>query len=146
MNVIELTAEEFTAERFKPLFEEIFREAGRPFDASYFFPTWQQAMRLGLANVWAVDYSAALGAYFVRDMFSGLIRASVPFWFASFEVRHTGAAGKVMRAFQERAKAAGAVDIQAAAHEKLHPGRRARGHEQHGFLKSETIYVKALEV
>lgn len=142
----ELTADQFTAERFKPLFEEIFREAGRPFDASCFFPTWRQSMRLGLARVWAVDYCAALGAYFVRDPFSGLLRASVSYWFASGEVRHTGVAGKLFAEFEDAAKAAGAVDIQAAAHEKLQPGLRARGHELHGFLKSETIYVKALEV
>lgn len=144
MNAIELKAEEFTAERFKPLFDEIFLEAKRPFDADYFFPTWQSAMGLGLARVWAVDYSAALGAYIVRDIFSGLGRASVPFWFAMREVRHTGAAGKVMRAFLDGAKEVGAIDASVAAHQNLNPSRRAYFHEQHGFVKSETIYTKTL--
>lgn len=144
MNAIELTAEEFTAERFKPLFEEIFLEGNRPFNSDHFFPTWQQAMGLGLAKVWAVDYSAVLGGFFILDIFSGLLRASVPFWFASREVRHTGAAGKLMRVFQDHARALSAVDVQAAAHQNWNPSRRAYGHEQHGFVKTETIYTKTL--
>jgi hypothetical protein len=143
-DAIELTADEFTAERFKPLFEEIFQEGDLPFDATYFFPSWQCAMRAGLARVWTVDHSSALGAYFVRDMFSGLVRATVPFWFAMREVRNTGAAGKVMRAFEAAARAAGAVDIQTAAHDKFYPSRRAYSHRQHGYQQTETIYTKTL--
>lgn len=140
----ELNSDQFTAARYAPLFIEITREGGKAFNCDHFFSTWKQAMDLGLARVWAISDTAALGAFFTKDLFSGELRTSISFWFAALEVRHTGVSGKLMEAFENAAKEAGAVDIQAAAHEKWAPVRRAHQHEQHGFRKSETIFCKTL--
>lgn len=140
----ELTYEQFSRERYQPLFEEIFREGCKPFNAEHFFPTWQGLMKLKFGRAWAVDDTAVLGAFFTNDLFSNALRVAVPFWFCAQKARHTGVARQIFEAMEQAAKAAGAVDIQAAAHENWAPSERAWQHQRHGFHKSETIFCKTL--
>lgn len=145
INVSEITAENFSVERFGAIIQHVWAvEAKRPLDLPHFFATWQTWMRTGLARTWAGP-DCVLGALITDDLFSGLKRASVAFWFSLPEVRHTGATWEVFEAFEAAAREAGCVDIQAAAHEALSPAKRGVGYLKNGFSRSEIIYTKELK-
>lgn len=137
------TPEDFSPEKFGAIIQHVAAEAKRPLDLAHFFSTWQTWMQTGLARVWSTE-GCVLGALITDDLFSGLRRASVAFWFSLPEVRHTGVTRAVFETFERDARAAGCVDIQAAAHEALTPDQRGAGYLKHGFFKSETIYTKEL--
>lgn len=143
-NVAEITApEDFSPEKFGAIVQHVATEAKRPLDLQHFFDTWQTWMWTGLARAWVAP-GCVLGALITDDLFSGLKRASVAFWFSLPEVRHTGVTRAVFEAFEQDVRAAGCVDIQTAAHEALTPDQRGAGYLKHGFFRSETIYTKEL--
>lgn len=143
INVSEITAEDFSVEKLGSIFQHVAAEAKRPLDLTHFFDTWKAWMKMELARTWAAP-GCVLGALFTEDLFSGQKRAAVAFWFSLPEVRHTATTREVFKAFEQAAKAAGCVDIQAAAHEALTPIERGAGYLKHGFFRSEVIYTKGL--
>lgn len=141
--VAEITKEEFTAERFLPIFEQISAESGIRFDMQHLFDTWKTWLWLGLARTWAAD-GCILGAIFHQDLFSQKLRASVVFWFSLPAVRGTSITRDVFRTFEQAAKAAGCVEIQSAAHESITPQAREAVYLKNGFSKTETVFTKVL--
>lgn len=145
MSVIELNPDDFTADRFQPVFDYVLRQEGDlRFSPEHFFLTWRQWMDMGFARTWASGDSATLGALFTRDIFGGRLRGQVVFWFALPEARHTGAAKDLFLVFEQAARELGCVDIQSAAHQKGLPSRREYQYFQHGFDKTETVFTKTL--
>ena len=143
MHVEEISHEDFTEDRFGPIFSSIQGETGKPYDPEHFFDGWRGWMALGIARTWAAE-GCILGAIFAPDIFSGLKRANVLFWFSLVAARGTPITGLLFKAFEDAARAAGCVDIQTAAHEALSPELRKTGYRKHGFKESETIFVKEL--
>ena len=143
MHVEEIQYQDFTEDRFGAIVSAVAGESGRPFNPSHFFRVWQAWMAAGIARAWAAE-GCVLGAIVAPDTFSGLLRASVLFWFSLPEVRGTAVTGRVFKVFEDAVREAGCVDIQTAAHEALMPEHREAGYRKHGFRKSETIFVKEL--
>lgn len=143
-NVTEIRAEDFSVANYGVLFQHVADEAHRPIDLLHFFTTWNTWMWTGIARTWGAP-GCVLGALITDDLFSGLKRASVAFWFSLPEVRHTETTREVFTAFEKAAREAGCVDLQAAAHEALTPIERGVGYLKHGFFRSETIYTKELK-
>lgn len=143
MHVAELKSQDFTTERFGHLVESVVWEAGRTVNLRHFFENWQLWMDFGIARTWAAE-GCILGALIAPDVFSGVKRASVIFWFSLPSVRKSAVTGRVFKVFEDAVREAGCVDIQSAAHAALDPLGREAGYLRHGFVKSETVYTKEL--
>lgn len=141
-NVVEITSEDFSFERFGALFQQLSKESGIPLNPEHFFATWTTWMWTGLARAWAAP-GCVLGALLTGDLFGGRPRAQVVFWVAAPEVRKTPVTKQVWQIFEAAARAAGCVDIMASDYLDFRSGREAR-YLEHGFRKTETVFTKVL--
>lgn len=150
-DVIELAPDQFTQARLSEVVSAISAEMGLSGYGlnslgsveSAFYTRWQELMRLGVARAWESPGRGVLLALFVKDVFSGKLRASVPLWAVLPRFRGTkpNAAEQLFKAFEHAAKLAGCVDISGASHSFC---PRDRAWLENGFWKVETIFSKNL--
>lgn len=142
--ISEITAEDFSVERFEPVLKHVLTEADVQFDPEHFFGNWCLWLEIGLARAWAGP-GCVLGALFTRDLYSGRLRAQVVFWAALPEVRKTPVTKAVWQAFESAARAAGCVDILASDYLAYGSNSREAAYYLNGFHKTESAFTKPLK-
>jgi GNAT superfamily N-acetyltransferase len=140
--VKELRHDEFT-DRLEPIFRSVELRLpshlqGRK--SEYFFPEWQNLMRLGIARAWEIP-NAVLGCLFSPDIFSGTRLANVVFWFSIPETKGTL---QLLDAAIAAARHAGCRRISIAAYGSLEGERIAEIYRHLGFVETERIFQKEL--
>ena len=141
---MELTPEEFDL-HLDPILLHIQAESGQAgrYNPDYFYPTWRNLMRSGVARTWEAP-GCVLGAVFFPDTISGELFGSVHFWWALPAVRGTGAPMRLFRAFEQAARKVGCKRVLTAAYGALNPSNLEAVYPRLGYSAQETIFSKEL--
>jgi hypothetical protein len=142
--VKELAPEEFN-ERLLPIFRDVERKFSYPggkFDPEYFFPTWQNLMKIKVARTWEQGSGdAVLGAIFAPNIFVKNENALVTFWYKR-DAAPTGI--PVFKHAIKEARKAGCKLLYSAVYHGLTPPRVKEALYRLGFEDSETVLRKRL--
>ncbi len=132
-----------------PLAEQFFNEGKLPgeFSAEVFLRSWSVLLNSGMCHILAARDGAAvagaIGFTLCADLNTSLINAQELFWFVSPEQRRGTVAFRLLREYEDRAKAMGANSV-TMAHIQGHNESLGSLYQRRGYAKSEILYRKAI--
>ncbi len=134
------------------LAQQFIAEAKYPgeFEPDNFFEQWRGLIQSDIAEFWIIRDEtelpiAALGALFVKDLFTGVMTGSELFWFVSKSARNGGRIGmQLFNTFEKRCDERG-CKMRVMAHiSGLNDDPLARLYARRGYATAEHFFRKVL--
>lgn len=141
----ELTPDEFT-DRLLPIFKDVHSQIDNyyagDFNPGFFFPVWQNYMKIGIARTWEQGPGdAVIGVIFHKNTFTKSSSALVHFW---FKRKDAPSALPLLEVAEKAAREENCVSLQSAAYAELNGDSMEEKYKKLGFEISETIFRKVL--